>query len=77
MKTYHVADSMGQPLAGFVAGHNVASGDELVPIAEIDDPDGRHSNCPACMEELAQRRGGSLLRPMAPGSTPAWEELAP
>lgn len=69
MKVYHVADSLGEPLAARRAGHSVVMGvDELVPIREIDDPAGRHSNCPACMEELAQRRGGTLRRPVPPVS---------
>ena len=73
MKTYHVADSMGQPLAGFVAGHRVAAGDELVPIGEVDDPEGRHVNCGACIEELARRRGGSTHRPQPPDMPESWE----
>lgn len=64
MKTYHVADSLGLPLAAYTASHQLNPGDLLIPIAEIDDPGGRHSNCPACIEELAQRRGGSTRRPM-------------
>jgi hypothetical protein len=63
VKTYHVADSMGRPLAGYQAGHTTALLDELVPVAEVDDPEGRHVNCGPCIEELARRRGGSTRRP--------------
>jgi hypothetical protein len=66
VKIYHVADSMGQPLAGYLSGHQVGLGDELVPIAEVDDPEGRYVNCPQCVEELAARRGGSTRRPSPP-----------
>lgn len=72
MKIYHVIDSLGQPLAGFQAGHTVADGDEFVPIRELDDPAGRHSNCPACIEELANRRGGSTRRPLPHGAESEW-----
>lgn len=69
MKTYHVVDSTGLPLAGYQTGHRVEVGDELVPIGELDDPAGRHSNCPTCIEELAQRRGGSTRRPQPPAES--------
>jgi hypothetical protein len=61
MKTYHVAE-LGQP----IGGHDAADGDELVPIDELDDPNGRWSNCGQCIEALAQRRGGSTHRPQPP-----------
>jgi len=66
MRIYHVADSASYPLAHGALGHRMSPGDELVPIAELDDPEGRHSNCPLCIEELAKRRGGSTRRPSPP-----------
>ena len=73
MKTYHVADSLGEPLAGYVSGHTVKAGDELVPIGEVDDPYGRHATCLPCIEELARRRGGSTRRPQPPEIVESWE----
>ena len=65
MKRYHAVAH------GIIIGdHTHEPPDELndvfVPIEEVNDPAGRHVNCPVCAEAMAQALGGSLLRPEPP-----------
>ena len=65
MKLYHAV------VHGIIVGdHSTTPPDELndvfVPIEEVNDPAGRHINCPVCAEAIAQSLGGSLRRPQPP-----------
>lgn len=49
MATYHAEAMIGEPLCGELDGPD----DQVVPIAELHRPDGRHFNCVRCHKILS------------------------
>ena len=65
MKLFHAVAN------GIIIGdHTTSPPDELndvfVPVEEVNDPAGRHINCPTCAEAMANALGGTLVRPTPP-----------
>ena len=65
MKIYH-ATAAGVVLGDHTDNPVDTARDQFVPLEEVNDPDGRYINCPACAEALAQSMGGTLRRPQPP-----------